>query len=183
MPVPSGFDHTPTTKSNSTRSIATHPFDKLRAGSCKKRKDGAPSVGMVLATIVKGGPPALNMDDKVHEILVSDTTTTLGQMHRSILRSAHTMDEKRWVQVKKNGFSTQKWTDFGNEVGADEINWWITRRESDVDELLARTKATLKAAQILKKASENLKDGEPDSYEKLLLLMKSFHCCPGKLSR
>ena len=39
-----------TTKSNSTRSIATHP--------CKKRKDGAPSVGMVLAKTVKGGPPA-----------------------------------------------------------------------------------------------------------------------------
>jgi len=30
-------------------SIATHP--------CKKRKDGAPSVGMVHAKIVKGGPP------------------------------------------------------------------------------------------------------------------------------
>ena len=50
MPAPSGFDHVSTTKSNSTRSIAAHP--------CKKRKDGAPSVGMVHATIVKGGPPA-----------------------------------------------------------------------------------------------------------------------------
>ena len=50
MPAPSGFDHVSTTKSNSTRSIATHP--------CKKRKDGAPSVGMVHAKIVKGGPPA-----------------------------------------------------------------------------------------------------------------------------
>src|ERR1035437_10765805 len=50
MPAPSGFDHASTTKSNSTRSIATHP--------CKKRKEGAPSVGMVHATIVKGGPPA-----------------------------------------------------------------------------------------------------------------------------
>jgi hypothetical protein len=36
--------------------IAAHPFDKLRAGSCKKRKDGAPSVGMVQC---KDGPPAL----------------------------------------------------------------------------------------------------------------------------
>jgi len=31
MLAPSGFDHVSTTKSNSTRSIATHP--------CKKRKD------------------------------------------------------------------------------------------------------------------------------------------------
>ena len=58
MPAPSGFDHVSTTKSNSTHSIAAHPFDKLRAGSCRKGKDGAPSVGMVHAKIVKGGPLA-----------------------------------------------------------------------------------------------------------------------------
>ena len=53
---------TPNTRSNSTRSIATHPFDKLRAGSCKERKDGAPSGGMVYAKILKGGPPARSSD-------------------------------------------------------------------------------------------------------------------------
>ena len=50
MPAPTGFDHVSTTKSSSTRSIAAHPR--------KKRKDGAPSVGMTHAKIVKGGPPA-----------------------------------------------------------------------------------------------------------------------------
>ena len=39
-------------------SIAAHPFGKLRAGSCKKRKDGTPSVGMVQC---KDGPPAVNL--------------------------------------------------------------------------------------------------------------------------
>jgi hypothetical protein len=58
MPAPCGFDHASTTKSNSTRSIAAHPFGKLRAGSCKKRKDEPPSVGMVQARIAKGEPPA-----------------------------------------------------------------------------------------------------------------------------
>ena len=48
--VGNGFDQVSTTKSNSTRSIAAH--------SCRKRKDGAPSVGMVHTKIVKGGPPA-----------------------------------------------------------------------------------------------------------------------------
>jgi len=37
---------------------ATHPFDKLWAGSCQKREDRAPSVGTVHAKIVKVGPPA-----------------------------------------------------------------------------------------------------------------------------
>ena len=47
MPAPGGFDHVPTKKSNSTRSIAAHP--------CKKRKDGAPSAGTVHAKIIKAG--------------------------------------------------------------------------------------------------------------------------------
>jgi hypothetical protein len=58
MPAPSGFDHVSTTKSNSTRSIAAHP--------CKQRKDGAPSVRMVHAKIVKGGPPAI--DPRQHKL-------------------------------------------------------------------------------------------------------------------
>jgi len=39
--------------------LAAHPFDKFRAGSCKKRKDGAPSAGMVHAEVVKGGHPPI----------------------------------------------------------------------------------------------------------------------------
>ena len=51
MLAPRGFDHVSETKSNSTSSIAAHP--------CKKRKDGAPSVGMVHAKIAKGGYPPI----------------------------------------------------------------------------------------------------------------------------
>jgi hypothetical protein len=51
MPAASGFDHASHNKSNSTRSIAAHP--------CKKRKDGAPSVGMVYTNIAKGGHPLI----------------------------------------------------------------------------------------------------------------------------
>jgi hypothetical protein len=61
--TPSGFDHVSTTKSNSTR-IATHPFDGLRAGSCKERKDGGPSVGLVHAKIVEGVPPHFHDEHK-----------------------------------------------------------------------------------------------------------------------
>jgi hypothetical protein len=45
-------------KSYSTGIIGAHPFDKLRAGSCKKRKDGTPSVEMLHTDMVRGGPPA-----------------------------------------------------------------------------------------------------------------------------
>jgi hypothetical protein len=50
MPPPNGFDHWVPNKIDSTRSNTTHP--------CKKRKDGAPSVEMVHAKIVKGRLPA-----------------------------------------------------------------------------------------------------------------------------
>ena len=42
--------HPPQQESNSACCIAAHP--------CKRRKDGAPSVGTVHAKIVEGGPPA-----------------------------------------------------------------------------------------------------------------------------
>jgi hypothetical protein len=71
MPAPSGFDRVSTTKSNSTRSIAAHPFDKLRAGSCKERKDGKPTVGMVHAKVVKGRPPTGPAPDYLISLLIS----------------------------------------------------------------------------------------------------------------
>jgi hypothetical protein len=40
------------------------PFDRLRAGSCKKREDGAASVGMVQC---KDAPPATNYPE-IHNL-------------------------------------------------------------------------------------------------------------------
>ncbi len=44
-------------KSYSTSIIDAHPFDRLRADSWKKRKDGEPSVEMLHIETVKGGRP------------------------------------------------------------------------------------------------------------------------------
>jgi hypothetical protein len=53
MPAPSRFDHVSTAESDGARSIAAHPFDRLRAGSCKRRKDGARSARMERMKIAK----------------------------------------------------------------------------------------------------------------------------------
>jgi hypothetical protein len=58
MPAATASDHLSATI-DSTRSIAP-PFGKLRAGSCTKRRDAAPSVGMMHARIVKVGHPPGN---------------------------------------------------------------------------------------------------------------------------
>jgi hypothetical protein len=114
------------------------------------------------------------LDDRVHEVLFSDTTLKLGEIHGALLKSAHTMDKERWVPAETEGFTTCKWTEFGQLVGQDEINWWIVENESNLDELLAITDDTLNAAQVLKTDAAKLKSREPDSYEALLVDLRRF---------
>lgn len=112
--------------------------------------------------------------DLSHEALFSDATLKLGEIHGAILKSAHLMDKLRWITVKKEFGSTYERTEFGKQVGQDEIHWWIFRNETDADELLKITKEALEAAQTLKVESENLKNNEPESYEALLVSLKEF---------
>jgi hypothetical protein len=86
------------------------------------------------------------------------------------------MDGKRWKVIKGVGtiFSTQEDTEFGEEVGSDEIHWWVFKKETDVEELLAKTERTLESVQTLKNASSKLKSKEPESYRELLVTLKDF---------
>ena len=115
------------------------------------------------------------LDDEVHEVLFSDTTLKVGEIHGALLKSAHTMEKERWVSAKReSGFATCEWTEFGRHVGADEINWWIVENETNLDELLASTNEALDAVQVLKTDSAKLKDKEPESYEALLIDLREF---------
>ena len=114
------------------------------------------------------------LDEKVNEVLFSDATIKLGEIHWTLLKSASFMDSKRWRVIKEIIGSSYEDTDFGKEVGWDEIHWWIFKKETDVDELLAKTERTLKSAQTLKIASAKLKTKEPKSYRDLLLTLKDF---------
>lgn len=89
------------------------------------------------------------LDDQVHEVLFSDATLMLGEIHGALLKSAHIMDKERWVPAKtESGFTTHEWTEFGKHVGQDEINWWIVENETNLDELLAITDEALNATQV-----------------------------------
>jgi hypothetical protein len=114
------------------------------------------------------------LDEKVHDVLFSDATIKLGEIHWALLKSASAMDSKRWRQIRGTIGSRNEDTDFGKEVGRDEIHWWIFKKEGDVDELLARTERTLESAQTLKNASAKLKTKEPKSYRDLLLTLKDL---------
>jgi len=115
------------------------------------------------------------LDDQVREVLFSETTLKLGEIHGALLKSAHTMDKERWVPAEReSGFTTYEWTEFGKYVGQDEINWWIVENETNLDELLAITDEALNAAQMLKMDAAKLKNREPNSYEALLVDLRRF---------
>jgi hypothetical protein len=114
------------------------------------------------------------LDQKVHNILFSDVTLKLGEIHWTLLKSASVMDSKRWTVTKAPIGSTYEDTEFGKEVGRDEIHWWIFKKETDVDELLTTTELALESVQALKNASAKLKDREPKSYRELLLTLNDF---------
>ena len=49
-------------------------------------------------------------------------------MHRSILKSAHSMDAERWVNAKHGSFTTNEWTEFGKQVGMTILDRWYCIR-------------------------------------------------------
>jgi len=105
---------------------------------------------------------------EVQEALFSETTLKLGEIHWTLLMSASVMDSRRWQEPN------YKTTSFGQEVGLDEIHWWVFEKEPDVDELLVRTERTLEGAQALKQSASKVKNHEPQSYGDLLLTLKDF---------
>src|ERR1039458_3828670 len=113
------------------------------------------------------------IDDSAHDKLFSEATFRIGEIHGSILKSAHAMDDLRWVTTKEK-FSAYKSTEFGKQVGQDEIHWWIFENEANVDELLGMSEEALRAAQVLRVDSAKLKDNAPESYTALLASLKEF---------
>jgi hypothetical protein len=65
-------------------------------------------------------------------------------------------------------------TDFGREVGRDEINWWVFKKEPDIEELGKQTRQALEAAQKLKEQSKLLRSKKPGTYPELLEVLRHF---------
>lgn len=60
------------------------------------------------------------------------------------------------------------------EIGLDEVAWWVFHREINHDELRTHTDNILKCAQALKESSEKLARQQPDSYKELILTLREF---------
>jgi hypothetical protein len=112
----------------------------------------------------------------VDELLFSPAALALGQIHWTILRSVEIMDKHPFAEEQiEGGFRvTSGFTDFGEEVGLDEIHWWVFRKEQNRGDLLEKTKEVLPAAMSLEKDSAKLRKRSPSSYEELLANLRGF---------
>jgi hypothetical protein len=117
--------------------------------------------------------------DKEHESVFSPATLSLGRVHWYVMRAATLMRAKTEVYTKPNGshgltFVQQATTEFAKDVGRDEIDWWIRRKEKDLDELRAQTVRALEAVQTLTRASDALTRNRFGSYPELLAFLRQF---------
>lgn len=105
-----------------------------------------------------------------HKPLFSEATLELGEVHQRLLQASEELEARS--HHEENGRSIR--TDFGQEVGKDEIHWWVNRKETDVDELRDKTEAVLASAQRLKDNSAILVRQYTSSYEKLVSMLAGF---------
>jgi len=80
------------------------------------------------------------IEDINHRELFSGSSLEIGKIHWYIQKANTEMDKKRWIKRKKF-FEQDKLTDFGKEVGFDEVHWWVFKKETEIKELLKRTES------------------------------------------
>ena len=102
------------------------------------------------------------LPDDNHDLLYSPAVLRLGAFHWHVLKAANALDRRAHKIIEiSGGFGRSEPTDLGKEVGRDEIKWWLTKKETNVEDLRTRTAAALDDVQTMKKAFDALKKSDP----------------------
>lgn len=113
-----------------------------------------------------------------HQTLFSGSGLMLGRILEMLLRSEYEMDELKYGTVTEQSSvlanRLPQRSLFGQEVGRNEIHWWVHKREPNVRELLCQTHQTLESVQRLRRASANLKYRTLNLYSELVDLIVQF---------
>lgn len=118
----------------------------------------------------------LNKEIIKHEELFSGMSRKVGELYWYIQKADTEMNDKCCHRITdKIGIPlSDMLTDFGKEVGPDNMYWWIFRKEKDVNELLKKTETTLGNLQKLKESSTKLRNTYFDTYDGLIRKIKEF---------
>jgi hypothetical protein len=111
--------------------------------------------------------------------LANADTSRLGALLWFLIHADSAMSSLRVTRIRVNPGNAlpiyrDQSTEFGREVGRDEIDWWINRTETDLAEFSKRAVLALKSAQVLKESSHALKRIEVENYEELVERIKAF---------
>jgi len=90
-----------------------------------------------------------------YDVLFSGPPLDLGKFFWYISKSNTEMETKCGYIGDLDENETKE---FLNELEGDEIYWWIAKRETDINDLLEKSKLALKSAQLLKEKSAELRD-------------------------
>jgi hypothetical protein len=120
----------------------------------------------------------MRLPPNAHDDLFSPAALQLAVIHWHLLKSDALMSSLTIEEESVEGsrFKRHVRTTFGKEVGADEIKWWVVKRERNLEELLARSRAALAAVEVLKSRSRELQDLPPhrDSYGQIVATLRRF---------
>lgn len=105
-----------------------------------------------------------------HERLFSDTGLKLGKTLLHLLSAVQQMEKRKYAATPDGTVRTE----FGEEVGKDEIQWWVCKKEANINELLDKVRSTLKSLQVLKESSSKLDPSGIQSYADLVTTLEKF---------
>jgi hypothetical protein len=137
----------------------------------------APSRGRRYDSGMAFAPMCLSEEN--HDHLYNPAVLQLGALHWHVLKAANALEKRgdRFVE-SQGGFGRSEPTELGKEVGGDEINWWLTKKETNIEDLRARTAAVLEGVQTMKKVFDSMKKSDlPESYSGLLTSLREFATC------
>src|SRR5688572_27481100 len=106
--------------------------------------------------------------------MLSEPLLNLGRIHWYFLHADKLMMEKRFEAHPPGKIHKVVSTEFGDEVGNDEINWWVFKRESDLPLFHQKTQIALASAQILKDEAEKISKPFYSSLEDLNRTYEGF---------
>ena len=116
------------------------------------------------------------LPEENHDLLYNPPVLQLGAFHWHVLKAANALEKRghRFVE-SHGGFGRPELTELGKEVGRDEINWWLTKKENNIEGLRTRTAAVLEGVQTMKKDFDAMKKSDPpESYPGLLTSLREF---------
>jgi len=112
-----------------------------------------------------------------HNQLNQETVEKLGKIHYALLSADHILDkDTHFYKENENRFDDSLViTKLGEEIGGDEIHWWIYKREVDVIDMLNKSKNALENAQQIKIYSRSLiLKNELREYEDIISIINIF---------